>query len=196
MSDQDISKGAVSWITFAGFMMVIGGGSRCSKGSRWCSTRATSRARTDPAAERQDLGRFRSSSGRAAAVGVRGVQRERPRSHRRCHRGDGQRPRRVQHRAVPACGTPRSSRSTSRSSGRLTAHGRDIRSSTTSTPSRTRECTLGASRQFDRKLRILDEGHEPVSDGRRDATGSPPPDPSHRPSRVFVSQHFGALSSS
>lgn len=26
MSDQDISKGAVGWITFAGFMMVIGGG--------------------------------------------------------------------------------------------------------------------------------------------------------------------------
>ena len=26
MSDQDISKGAVGWITFAGFMMVISGG--------------------------------------------------------------------------------------------------------------------------------------------------------------------------
>ena len=26
MSNQDISKGAVGWITFAGFMMVIGGG--------------------------------------------------------------------------------------------------------------------------------------------------------------------------
>src|SRR5438105_2036842 len=45
--------------------------------------------------------------------------------------------------------------------------------------------SLPESRQFAFDLRILESaGHEPVSGGRRDVTGSPPSNPSHRPSRA------------